>query len=271
MSSSAKVKLSVLLVWTALFLSPRTRVSVCDLLFLSPPNQEELCVKTPTADDRKCLFLKTTCNKSAIQVLWNKKGSMIKSGDNFHCYAAPITYSCTTQKTCHVASRAEQPPHLFHPAHVVARPSLCHCGVCAVVAGAADGADVSVNALHVCRDAAFLNPPTHCLLRHTVCLLLSDGLRLPAKVKCCWLSVKRKLVYGCWSYKHDMLRERLRHGLTVSNYCKISNTVHKKSSVWLMQLFIIFCVSFTLHFCKDSVLSSKRTYFYERNTFTWDE
>lgn len=46
--------------------------------------------------------------------------------------------------------------------------ALCHCKVCAEVAGAADGADVSVNALHVCRDAAFLNPPTYCLLRQTV-------------------------------------------------------------------------------------------------------
>lgn len=69
-------------------------------------------------------------------------------------------------------------------------PSLRHCSVGAVVAGAADGADVSVNARHVCRDAAFLHPPTHCLLRHTACLLLSDALRLPAKVNCCWLLLR---------------------------------------------------------------------------------
>lgn len=77
------------------------------------------------------------------------------------------------QNTSYIASQAEQTPHLFHPAHVVAWPSLCHCTVCAVVAGAADGADVRVNALHVCRDAAFLNLPTHGLLRRTICLLPS--------------------------------------------------------------------------------------------------
>lgn len=71
-------------------------------------------------------------------------------------------------------------------------PSLRHCSVGAVVAGAADGADVSVNAQHVCRDAAFLHPPTHCLLRHTVCLLLPDGLRLPCKGKLLLTSFKRK-------------------------------------------------------------------------------
>lgn len=85
-----------------------------------------------------------------------------------------MTYLFTIQKTSYIASQAEQTPRLFQPAHVVSWPSLYHCTVSAVVAGAADGADVSVSALHVCRDAEFLTHNTH----YTICLLLSDGLRL---------------------------------------------------------------------------------------------
>lgn len=85
-----------------------------------------------------------------------------------------MTHLFTIQKRSYIASQAEQTPRLFQPAHVVSWPSLCHCRVSAVVAGAADGADVSVSALHVCRDAEFLislslsrsHSHTHTLTQH---------------------------------------------------------------------------------------------------------
>lgn len=82
-----------------------------------------------------------------------------------------MTYLFTIQNTSYIASQAEQTPRLLHPAHVVSWPSLCHCRVSAVVAGAADGAAVSVSALHVCKDAEFLNSPTHFTLFASCSLL----------------------------------------------------------------------------------------------------
>lgn len=116
------------------------------------------------------------CNKSVIHQMQMKRGSsMIESQGNKVFFillfnSALITYLFSKENMYfyYWSSWAD----LFHPVHVMAWPSLCHCTVCAVAAGAADGADVSVNALHVCKDAAFLNPPTQSLVRRAVCLLL---------------------------------------------------------------------------------------------------
>lgn len=71
------------------------------------------------------------------------------------------------------------------------RHMLCHSPPlfpyrsCAVMAEAADGADVSVSAPHVCRDAAFLNPPTHTILSDTLLppALCSGGDFFPLDLK----------------------------------------------------------------------------------------
>lgn len=166
-------------------------------------------MKTTTADDRSCFSKSSATSQQIHQERWNKSQSMIKSRNSLFFSTALVTYLLTIQNTSYISSQAEQTPHLFHPAHVVAWPSLCHCGVCAVVAGAADGADVSVNALHVCRDAAFLNPPTHCSQTDSLPPALCWS-QAPCKGKLSLTSFRRKLVYWCWSSKHHILRERLK-------------------------------------------------------------
>lgn len=159
-------------------LPPRTRVSQSVTCFESP-----LRKKKKWLDDtgKWQVPFKIRCNKSAIH-------QAARYLPFFRCTDHIFSYHPDSISYCQ--SRWADFSPVSPSTCCGMAPSLRHCSVGAVVAGAADGADVSVNARHVCRDAAFLHPPTHCLLRHTACLLLSDALRLPAKVNCCWLLLR---------------------------------------------------------------------------------